>query len=290
MNAETAVREWQDSIWFLAARRSVWPMLQSLPLLSGLVVLAAGLVTCGAVETMADDTSIFPKINYSANRQLCDAVLKAAIDSFKEDGNLCSIPIFTTGDGVSSLKWQPEDIDGNENLLEQNLPFLGWDTRLSTGVVGRADEMPIGEIKKEFWNRFGSEMKLALKSNGGSFESVVVDVDNDGVVEKVYRVSVLKPFSSADPERGWTISSCAASNAEGQPYYGIFFDPEVAARMGTLARFDAADTVNLMRFGNKTFRVLMGPRLISISKISQLKSGKEAYFDQQCVIDTPPSE
>jgi hypothetical protein len=149
------------------------------------------------------------------------------------------------------------------------------------------------ELLAEHWRRYGPAMIQVLRSDNDLLQTAVVDVDNDGSVERVYRTAVLRPIDKARPELGWRTLPCnLATNSSGVdgavvPYRALFFELGKQPQMGTMAHFDKIEGHDLFLFKGRSYLARMGPSTMSADRIQAQKlpnTPQQALVFQVCSI------
>jgi hypothetical protein len=227
---------------------------------------------------------------------LCEALRVQATKAAEHNGTFCSLPFAEAELGLSRPDWSPVEPSTIEPLLRQNLPLFGWDTRGVQNLLQKErPQSTRAELLAEHWQRYGPAMMQVLRSGNDLLQTAVVDVDNDGSVERVYRTAVLRPIDKARPELGWRTLPCnLASNAPAPagddavvPYRALFFEQAKQPDMGIMAHFDKIENHDLFLFKGRSYLAFMGPSSISADRTGALKlpnAPREAFFLQVCSI------
>lgn len=227
---------------------------------------------------------------------LCEALREQAERFADHSQTFCSLPLAEAELGLSRPDWSPVEPSTIEPLLRQQLPLFGWDTRGIQNLLQK--EMPQAtreELLAEQWRRYGPAMMQVLRSGNDLLQVAVVDVDNDGSVERVYRTAVLRPIDKARPELGWRTLPCnLASNAPAPaaedaviPYRALFFEQSKQPNMGIMVQFDKIENHDLFLFKGRSYLAFMGPSSISADRIQVQKlpnTRQQALFFQVCSI------
>lgn len=120
-------------------------------------------------------------------------------------------------------------------------------------------------------------MLNVLRSDGNLLQTAIVDVDNDGLVERVYRTAILQPIDPTQPDLGWRVLPCnlpsgaTASSDVVIPYRAVFFEQREQAKMGNMALFDKIENHDVFLFRGRSYLARMGPSSISADRIQVQK-------------------
>ena len=259
---------------------------------SGLVfacVFAIVLQTASVDATAADVTVID-----NGEPSLCEALRVQTAKSAGRRESFCSLPTADSLLGLQRPDWGPIEPSAIEPLLQQHLPLFGWDTRDVQTLIRRTmPQATRDELLSEYWRRYGAAMMDALRSGSGLLESTMMDVDNDGSDERVYRTVVLRPIERDHPELGWRPLPCdrpSDAPTDGPaviPYRAIFFDDSKQREMGTMALFDKIEAHDLFLFKGRSYLTMMGPSSVSAARIQVQKlpnTPQQALVYQVCSI------
>lgn len=231
----------------------------------------------------------------SREPDLCDALVQQAEKAAESRETFCSLPSADAELGFERPEWTPVDPASLEPLLRRYLPLFGWDTRgVQTLIEQSMPQASREELLAEHWKRYGAAMMDALRSGHGLLESAVMDVDNDGSTERVYRTAVLRPVDKGRPELGWQPLPCNLSGdapTEGVnviPYRALFFEESKQGDMGTMADFDKIEAKDLFLFKGRTYLTRMSPSSTFAASIRAQKlpgTRQKALYHQVCLID-----
>lgn len=229
---------------------------------------------------------------------LCHALLQQAEAAMERGESYCGLPTTDPALGLSRPDWRPIDPAEIEPLLKQYLPLYGWDTRgVQTLIKQSMPQASNDELRAEHWRRYGAAMMEALRAREGLLETAVMDVDNDGSVERVYRTAILRPVDKVRPELGWRPLPCGipkdapTEGIEIVPYRALFFEDNKRRDMGILAHFDKIETHDLFLFKGRSYSNSMAPSSVSAVHIQVQKlsaSQQEAVRYSVCLISRRP--
>lgn len=249
------------------------------------VFMTLSLILCALfVRPAAADEARTVELFVNAEVELCDTVLKQAQELYLAEGNFCAFPVAAKGSKLQPVRWKPASLSDTSPLLGKRLPLFGWDTRGSWSALGpEFANRPFELVVAEYWRRYGDAMIEPIRSGQGSLEMASIDVDNDGDIETVYRVTTLRPTTKGAPQGGFMPLRCSLSGQRPErPYYSLFFDETDQAAMGRLGYFDKSENVNLATYDGATIRILMSPDSISVSRIKTRDN--RAWYSQKCAL------
>jgi hypothetical protein len=225
---------------------------------------------------------------------LCKALHEQAISAADTGSTFCVLPVADPELGISRPNWSPVDPSAIESLLQQYLPLFGWNTREVQNLLKK--DMPQAtsqELIDEHWRRYGDAMLNVLRSNADLLQTALIDVDNDGTMERVYRTAVLQPIDRTRPDLGWRVLPCnlpsgaSASSDAVIPYRAVFFEQSEQAKMGEMALFDKIENHDVFLFNGRSYLTLMGPSSTTADRIQVQKlpnTPQRALFFQVCGI------
>lgn len=237
-----------------------------------------------------------PTLSIQANDEpdLCNALQEQATSAADARSTFCALPVANAELGISRPDWSPIDPSTIEPLLRQYLPLFGWDTRGVQNLLKK--EMPQAtnqELWAEHWRRYGAAMMQALRSGNDLLQTALVDVDNDGTMERAYRTAVLQPIDRTRPDLGWRVLPCnlpSGATASGDaviPYRAVFFEQSDQAKMGDMALFDKIENHDVFLFKGRSYLTLMDPSSVTADRIQVQKlpnTPQQALFFQVCSI------
>jgi hypothetical protein len=225
---------------------------------------------------------------------LCKALHEQAMSAADTGSTFCVLPVAAPELGISRPNWSPVDPSAIEPLLQQYLPLFGWNTREVQNLLKK--EMPQAtnqELLDEHWRRYGDAMLNVIRSNADLLQTALVDVDNDGTMERVYRTAVLQPIDRTRPDLGWRVLPCnlpsgaSAPSDAVIPYRTVFFEQSDQAKMGEMAHFDSIENHDVFLFKGRSYLTLMGPSSVTADRIQVQKlpnTPQRALFFQVCGI------
>jgi hypothetical protein len=229
----------------------------------------------------------------NAEPDLCKALQEQATAADAQS-TFCALPVADAELGISRPDWSPVDPSTIEPLLRQYLPLFGWDTRGVQNLLKKESPQATNqELWAEHWRRYGAAMMQALRSGNDLLQTALVDIDNDGSIERVYRTAILRPIDKTRPELGWQVLPCnmpSGATALGDaaiPYRAVFFEQSDQAKMGEMAHFDSIENHDVFLFKGRSYLSLMGPSSITADRIQVQKlpnTPQRALFFQVCSI------
>jgi hypothetical protein len=123
---------------------------------------------------------------------MCLTLLAQARALHRENKTLCELPLDSNNGRIKTVHWEPVSPDSVEMDLAANLPFTGFDAyQLHRKLMAAEPNGNWNEITKRMWTAEGPEMMNALRRDPSFVATAQLDVDGDGVTERVYRTVVL---------------------------------------------------------------------------------------------------
>jgi hypothetical protein len=126
---------------------------------------------------------------------LCQWLADAAAAHWESGKNFCSVPDVAKDPSFRRPSWTRLDVHKNEELVEHIL-FMNW-------LDGRRIEEPrykfgseaYQHTEREFWKGHWDWLSALQSVDWLVLERAIADVDNDGQVEDVYRLTRLSPVT-----------------------------------------------------------------------------------------------
>ena len=263
-------------------------------------LLAAGIFLAVASAAWADETDILNQTKpkdvsgkiekvVDGYSELCDAIRQQMIARMKAQKDFCPIPMVDPKAHVRRPNWQPVDVESAADLLGEAVPRLRWSVKNAYDALRRADPSLTREaFNAAFWAHYREPILAALGRRPDFFEKAMIDVDNNGTKEEVFRIASLEPVDPDDPTGPWTMRPCNSDYPDGFPFYGIFVAPEKRRELGTLA--DVGQAHDLFFYRARTF-LTTASNLFSIqidwNRFLNDPNGTgktEGFFSQACYI------
>lgn len=237
----------------------------------------------------ADESEVL-KDGYRLTRNIrpamCLTLLAQARALHRENKTLCELPLDSDNGRIKTVHWEPVDPDSVEEDLAANLPFTGFDANQLHRKLMAAE--PIGnwhEITKRIWAAEGPEMMNALRRDPSYVATATLDVDGDGVTERVYRTVVLSRVLDAQSNSTWRPYLCTQNGEKPEsPHYAITFEPSARLRLGTLAQPNSLTASELILFRGRIHSMLRSTSGTYVSEHLIVPGQNTAFRNVVCYI------
>ena len=252
------------------------------------IFLPIGLSAEDSGQLASSEPRIDIKLNVAPS--LCAEIaaqIKAAITG---GDNACALPHDSDDGRLQRPKWKKIDPASVDDILLRHVPLFGWDTRKLLSAIG--EEVPSlshDQRLAEFWRRYGGNLSAALNTAPSSLEAAQFDADNDGLPDRVYRITTMQPFQDKQ-SIGWRPLACLkTSSSENEHYYHSFFldDSDGGRERGVLDSVLYTENTDIFTYNGKAYVILIGGASVNISQpeSSGSPSSKNVAATQKCEIE-----
>ncbi len=199
-------------------------------------------------------------LDFDGDQDLCAVLLAQARARWKEKGSTCSVPYADRARGISKPDWQKVDVDTHMDvfmrIVEAKPNYYAGTFLGATGLERRRKQKELEKSNKlaEFIlaTQLDDIVRL-FKTGQGSLEMAVIDIDNSGVKESVYRLT----NASFQKHTGWETLPCVPIDKEPRqnpyPAYRIFVDAGAVPQFGTFNNLPFSD---VFFYRGRTYTVL----------------------------------
>jgi hypothetical protein len=163
---------------------------------------------------------------------ICKVIIDLAVRQKDSSPAYCGLPKQLVG--VLQPVWKRADQQQHMDLVRAVLAIenTAWnpDVAKDLNLPSSASDTAIGVA---FWSRYGHEIQPLLENGAFEFSQTDFDLDGDGNLDAVYRITNVEPVALR-PGGDWKFSSC---DPQGKfPAYDLFVEPAEAPAIYRLLR------------------------------------------------------